>query len=393
MFLSLGFRFSPKDSAVARQSECATGNAHGKMLSGSRAHATDAAEKAARRQRRMGEGTMTYRLVLGLAAFGMAAALAPVAEAQSNGKITVAVGGKTIIAYLPLPAAYYHGDFKAEGLDVDIQDVQNGPKAVEALVGGSADMVYGSIDYAFLLQPKGVEIKSVFLGANLSAIVLGLPPDKAKAYKGPADLKGMIIGVTGPGGAAENMLRIILTKGGLALTDVSSVGVGSGSTAIAALEAGKIQGIVLADPVIMRLTVDGFIQPVVDTRTLAGQTFVYGGPAALAGATASAEYVKSHRDTVQHYVNALVKAVKWLHTAPNDEITKLLPQEFYGGDKDIFDKVLTANKGIYTADGRTSPGEQQNAYQQVLDTGRLTTSQPIDLSEIFVPDFVDQANK
>ncbi len=331
------------------------------------------------------------RKILSLIAAGAALLAASTASAQSN-KLTIAVGGKTIIAYLPLPVAYYHGDFKSEGLDVDIQDVQNGPKAVEALVGGSADMVYGAIDYAFLLQPKGVEIVSLFLGANLSAIVLGLPPDKARAYKGPADMKGMTIGVTGPGGAAENMLRIILNKGGLKLTDVTSVGVGSGSTAIAAMETGKIQGIVLADPVIMRLTVDGFILPVVDTRTVAGQTFVYGGPAALAGATTTADYVRTHRDLVQHYVNALVKAVKWLHTAPNEEIVKLLPNEFYGGDKDIFDKVLTANKGIYTADGRTTAQEQQNAYQQVVDTGRLKASQPMDLKKIFVTEFLDKAN-
>lgn len=333
-----------------------------------------------------------HRAVVGLIALGWAALAAGGAQAQSN-KVTVAVGGKTIIAYLPLPVAYYHGDFKSEGLDVDIQDVQNGPKAVEALVGGSADMVYGAIDYAFLLQPKGVNIVSVFLGADLAAIVLGLPPAKAHAYKGPADLKGMTIGVTGPGGAAENMLRIILAKGGLTLADVTSVGVGSGSTAIAATEAGKIEGIVLADPVIMRLTVDGFILPVVDTRTLAGQTFVYGGPAALAGATTSANYVAAHRDIVQRYVSALVKAVKWLHTAPNAEIIKLLPPEYYGGDKDIFDQVLTANKDIYTADGRTTPQEQQIAYQQVLDTGRLKPTQPIDMTRIFDLEFVDRANK
>jgi NitT/TauT family transport system substrate-binding protein len=81
-----------------------------------------------------------------------------------------------------------------------------------------------------------------------------------------------------------------------------------------------------------------------------------------------------------------------LHTAPNEEIVKLLPKEFYGGDKDIFDKVLTANKGIYTADGRTTAREQQNAYQQVLDTGRLKASQPIDLKKIFVTEFLDKAN-
>ena len=71
---------------------------------------------------------------------------------------------------------------------------------------------------------------------------------------------------------------------------------------------------------------------------------------------------------------------------------KLLPAEFYGGDKDIFDKVLTANRGIYTADGRTSAQEQQNAYQQVLDTGRLSAKQPIDLKKIFATEFLDKAN-
>jgi NitT/TauT family transport system substrate-binding protein len=102
--------------------------------------------------------------------------------------------------------------------------------------------------------------------------------------------------------------------------------------------------------------------------------------------------VRTHRDLVQHYVNALVKAVKWLHTASNAEIVKLLPNEFYSGDKDIFDKVLSADKGIYTADGRTNAQEQRNAYQQVLDTGRLSAKQPIDLKNIFVTGFLDKAN-
>ncbi len=342
---------------------------------------------------------MKRSAILVWAAFG-AVALAPLPGAAQTGAgakqtITVATGGKTIIAYLPLPLAYQLGYFKDEGLDVDIQDLQNGPKAVEALVGGSADMVYGAIDYAFLLQPKGVNIVSVFLGAHLSAIVMGLPPDKAKTYRGPADLKGMNIGVTGPGGAAENMLRIILGKGGLSLADVTSIGVGSGATAIAAMETGKVNAMVQADPVITRLTVNGFLVPVPedDTRTLAGQTFVYGGPAALAGATTTAEYAAAHHDIVQHYVNALVKAVKWLHTAPVDQIVNAMPPEFYGGDKEIYTKVIEANKAIFTDDGSTTKQEQLLAYQQVLDTGRLAASDKIDMSRIFAPEFVEHAPK
>jgi NitT/TauT family transport system substrate-binding protein len=123
------------------------------------------------------------RKIFSLVVAGAALVAAGTARAQSN-KLIIAVGGKTIIANLPLPVAYYHGDFESEGLDVDIQGVQNGRKAVEVLVGGSADMVYGAIDYAFLLQPKGMDIVSLFLGAHLSPIVLGLPPTRRAPIRG-----------------------------------------------------------------------------------------------------------------------------------------------------------------------------------------------------------------
>jgi ABC-type nitrate/sulfonate/bicarbonate transport system substrate-binding protein len=67
------------------------------------------------------------RKIFSLVVAGAALLAAGTARAQSN-KLIIAVGGKTIIANLPLPVAYYHGDFKSEGLDVDIQDVQNGAK-------------------------------------------------------------------------------------------------------------------------------------------------------------------------------------------------------------------------------------------------------------------------
>jgi hypothetical protein len=36
--------------------------------------------------------------------------------------------------------------------------------------------------------------------------------------------------------------------------------------------------------------------------------------------------------------------------------------------------------------------EQENVYQQVLGTGRLSAKQPIDLKKIFATEFLDKAN-
>jgi hypothetical protein len=75
-------------------------------------------------------------------------------------------------------------------------------------------------------------------------------------------MKGMMIGVTGPGGAAENMLRIILNKGRLKLTDVTSVGSGVGFDRHRGDGDGQDPGHrPCRSGLIMRLTVDGFILP------------------------------------------------------------------------------------------------------------------------------------
>ena len=52
--------------------------------------------------------------------------------------LNLAVGTKTLIAYLPLTIAERLGYFKKEGLDVEISDFGGGAKALQALVGGSA---------------------------------------------------------------------------------------------------------------------------------------------------------------------------------------------------------------------------------------------------------------
>ena len=59
----------------------------------------------------------------------------------------LAVGGKAAFYYLPLTIAEQLGYFKDEGLDVEISDFAGGAKALQALVGGSADVVSGAYEH------------------------------------------------------------------------------------------------------------------------------------------------------------------------------------------------------------------------------------------------------
>ena len=84
-------------------------------------------------------------LVCGLSALAALFAVLPAsAQALEKPKLTVGVGGKPLFYYLPLTIAERQGYFKAEGLDVEILDFPGGAKALQALIGGSVDVVSGA---------------------------------------------------------------------------------------------------------------------------------------------------------------------------------------------------------------------------------------------------------
>ena len=96
------------------------------------------------------------RYIGALAAFFAALVLATSAGAQApeKKKITIAVGGKSLFYYLPLTVAERKGYFKEEGLEVEIPDFAGGARALQALVGGSADMVSGAYEHTINMAAK-----------------------------------------------------------------------------------------------------------------------------------------------------------------------------------------------------------------------------------------------
>src|SRR5436190_17725539 len=76
------------------------------------------------------------------------------AQKLETTKVRLAVGGKTSLYYLPLTVTERLGYFKEAGLDVEISDLQGGSKSLQALIGGSADVVTGAYDHTIQMQAK-----------------------------------------------------------------------------------------------------------------------------------------------------------------------------------------------------------------------------------------------
>ena len=111
-------------------------------------------------------------------------------------KVVLAVGGKSALYYLSLTIAEKKGFFKDAGLEVEIPDFQGGSKSLEALMGGSADVVAGAYEHTIRMQQRGQPIKGFALIGRGMQIAIGLRTDVAEKIKGPADIKGMKFGVS-----------------------------------------------------------------------------------------------------------------------------------------------------------------------------------------------------
>src|SRR5436190_5425865 len=323
---------------------------------------------------------------------GALIALGAGAQAPEKKKITIAVGGKSLFYYLPLTVAERKGYFKEEGLEVEIPDFPGGARALQALVGGSADMVSGAYEHTINMVAKKQPIKAVVLQAKYSSIVLLLPKDKAAKYKGAKDLKGLKIGVTAPGSSTNMFVNNLLARDGLKPSDVSIVGVGTGSGAFAALDKGEIDALSNLDPVVTHLESTGKFVAVADSRTEKGMKEIYGGDYHASVIYITDEFIKKNPNTVQAVVNAMVRADRWIAKASPQDIVDLMPAEYKAGNPSLYKEGLLKNMIGYSEDGQMSMKAAENVYKVLVQfEPSVMAAGKIDLSQTFDNSFAKKA--
>ncbi|HXL76136.1 MAG TPA: ABC transporter substrate-binding protein, partial [Burkholderiales bacterium] len=205
-----------------------------------------------------------------LLAWVLLAAAAQVHAQTEKRDVHIAVGGKTALYYLPLTLTERLGFFKDEGLNVRISDFPGGTRSLEAVVGGSADVVSGAYEHTINMQARKQNFQAFVLAGAAPQISVGIAGPLAAGYHSPKDLKGLKVGVSAPGSSTNMVINYVLAQGGLRPTDVAIIGIGQGATVIAALEQGRVDVLSQTDPVMTILEKEGKIKLIAETRTPQG---------------------------------------------------------------------------------------------------------------------------
>ena len=307
-------------------------------------------------------------------------------------KVSIAVGGKNLFYYLPLTVAEQLGYFKDEGLQVEISDFAGGAKALQAMVGGSADVVSGAYEHTINMQAKNQPIVAFVLQGRAPQIVLAASNKTMPNYKTVADLKGKKIGVTAPGSSTSIMASFVLAKGGLKPTDVSFIGVGAASGALSALRSGQIDAIANLDPVISMLEQKNEIKTIADTRTLKDTNAVFGGPMPAATLYAPEAFIKKYPNTTQALTNAMVRALKWIQKAGPSDIIKAVPESYLLGDRALYISAFMKVRESISPDGIIPDAGPATALRTLEAFEPDLATKNIDLSKTYTNEFAKKAN-
>ncbi|MBX4903625.1 ABC transporter substrate-binding protein [Rhizobium bangladeshense] len=290
---------------------------------------------------------------------------------------------------LPFPVAQGLGLYEKEGLEVTVENfASGGSKTLQALVAGSTDIAVGFYDHTIQMQSQNKAVVAfVQLARNSGLVLAGGKESKFDPAK-PETIKGAKVGITSPGSSSDFFVRYYLQRNGLSANDVSLIGVGSGSAAVAALEQGKVDLLVNYDPAATFIEAKGVGNILIDGRSDDGARAIYGGIYPTSVLYATQDYIDENPETIQKVTNATVKALEWMNSHSAEEIVDKLPKEFISGDRDTYVKAVNNAKAIFSNDGRINEEDIKIPLAVLRSFNEKVAAAEIDLTNTYTNEFV-----
>jgi len=314
--------------------------------------------------------------------------------AAAQSKITVAVGGGACLCYLPTVLAKQLGEFEKAGLAVEPVDLKGGSDALNAVLGGSADVVSGYFDHCVNLAAKKQELQSFVVYDRYPGLVLVVSPSHTNEIKSIKDLAGKKVGVSAPGSSTDFFLKYLLKKNGLDPTSAAVIGVGLGATAVAAMQQGQIDAAVMLDPSVTVLQGSyPDLKILADTRTQKDTLAMFGGEYPGGALYSTAAWVNSHENEVQALTNAIVGTLSWIHSHSAEEIMAKMPEEMVGKDKALYLAALKNTIPMFSETGKMDPKGADAVLAVFSESSPEVAKANIDVSKTWTNKFVDQVKK
>jgi NitT/TauT family transport system substrate-binding protein len=324
------------------------------------------------------------------AAFGLFALVSGAAAA----KVTIAVGGAGCLCYLPTVLAEQLGEYKKQGVDIELVNFKGGSQALTAVIGGSADVVSGYYDHCVNLAAKNQQLTAFVIYDRYPGLVLGVSPRHTNEISSVKDLAGKKVGVSAPGSSTDFFLKYLLAKNGVDPNSVAVIGIGLDATAVAAMEQGTVDAAVMLDPTPTLLKGKyPALKILSDVRTQEDTLAVFGGEYPGGALYSRGDWIAKHEKETQGLTNAILATLNWIHSHTPEEIMAKMPDELVGPDKALYLAALKNSIPMYSTTGLMDPKGAQAVLAVFSQSSPDVAKAKIDLSKTYTNRFVEQSTR
>lgn len=307
--------------------------------------------------------------------------------------VTMMVGGIDKQIYLPYKLADQLGFYKKYGVNVVLStELSGGVGAEDAMASGQVDLAGAWYNHTIVFQTKGKAVEDI---VQLS----GAPGEREmcatnSGVHSAADFAGKTVGVTDIGSGTDDLTQFMAAKKGVKATQFHRMGVGAGSTAVAAITSGSTACVMTTQPTVTAMEQKKLAYSAIDLATTTGAQDALGGAWPAAAVLAQTSWVNSHKDVAQKVVDALVATMHWINTHSAADIANALPQSYVQNSlvsKADYVAALTQDKGQFLPDGIMPAGGPKTVLDMEVQIGKATDT--VNLSTTFTNDFAIAANK
>ena len=309
----------------------------------------------------------------------------PAAASCEGQALNLGQGTGLSLIYAPLYVAEKKGYVEDEDIKLEHTTLGAGSESIQALVGGSIDVVATPFASIATARERGAPVVAFASFANANTAAVGIknkfaPADDADLRERVLSLKGLRVGVTSPGSGSDQTIRYLAKQAGLDPDkDMTIVGTGGTSEVVAAFAKGSIDAYVIGAPASDVAAEQGDGQVII--RLANGddpsQTEMLYGVVATTQKT-----LESKRTLFECYARALSKADAFIKSNP-DEAAELLRPDFPELDQAAFDSAW----GDVVATTPTSAAVLEKEAEKAAAFLGVLNDRDVDVSEAYTTEF------
>jgi len=270
-----------------------------------------------------------------------------------------------VVTVLPLLMAEAGRFYEPQGLKVDVITMEGGSCGIQVLLSGDIQAMHVGLAPVLEANKQGADLRLLASTSNTIPFTIFSLPD----VKTGADLKAGVVGISSFASESDVAVTLALKQLGLSRTDVTIIRLGGTSLRLAALMAGQVKAVPLAEPGITMAREQGF-NPLVD---LAAAKV----PWVFDSVVVKRSFLAAHTELYTRFLKAYIEGA-YLALADQQRAKEVIAKEFSTDDPKVIEATYKDFERLMPRDAEPSRDGAANVIVQLQAVGTEVGSKNVD---------------